>query len=139
MHHKAFVAWCGFALGARQGIFLARLRMQKHREIFAHSLIAQCRHVSRRCAYHHPIFVFDRLTQKGIANGPAHTENLHRHGLRRFSEARQALTSLRILCSGLGPEWLFKIDEVFFGQGIVDPSFHAGHGAQALDVGLCFC
>ena len=113
--------------------------MQKHREIFAHGLIAECRHCLWRGAHHHPIFVFDGLMQEGISDGPAHTENLHGHAERRFSEGRLAMTALRICCSGLDAEWLFKIDEVFFRQGIVDPSFHAGHGAQAVDVGLSFC
>ena len=79
MHHKAFVAWRCFAFGARQGIFLARMGVQKNRKVFAYGLIAQRCHLRRRSTHHHPVFVFDGLVQQGVANGTANTENLHRH------------------------------------------------------------
>ena len=79
MHREAFVAWCSFAFGARQGIFFTRGGMQKNWEVFAHRLITLLRHLLWRSAHHHPVFVFDGLIKQGVPNGTADTENLHGH------------------------------------------------------------
>jgi hypothetical protein len=54
---KAMVAACGLALGAGQRVFLARARMQEHREIASDRQEALRRHGLGRAADHHPVAV----------------------------------------------------------------------------------
>ncbi|GJK63605.1 hypothetical protein NUBL17187_07940 [Klebsiella michiganensis] len=57
---KAGVAGAGLALGARQRILFAALRMQEHGKITAYLLVARVEKLLRRGANHDPIFVFNR-------------------------------------------------------------------------------
>ena len=57
MHHKATVAAAAFALGARQGVFLVRARVQKDGEVAPHRGEALRQQVLRGGAHHHPIAV----------------------------------------------------------------------------------
>ena len=57
MHHKAFVAGRGFALGACQRVLLAGRGVQEHGEVFAHRCEAFGHHLFGRAAHHHPIAI----------------------------------------------------------------------------------
>ena len=68
MHHKAFVAGGGFALGAGQRVFLAGCGVQEHGEVFAHRCEAFGHHLFGCAAHHHPIAVCTMDAQQGIAH-----------------------------------------------------------------------
>ncbi len=62
MTGEASITDAGFALGTRQRVLLAALRMQEDRKIAAYLLVARIKHLLRCGAYHHPVFIFDRQT-----------------------------------------------------------------------------
>jgi hypothetical protein len=78
---KAVIAAPGFALGARQRIFLVGARVQEDREILADWFVAQFKHVFRTCADHHVIVIDHRAFQQFVADGAAHQISAHRHSL----------------------------------------------------------
>ena len=57
MDGKALVAACGLALGARQRVFLVRVRVQEHRKILAHRHKAVLHHQLRRGPDDDPVMV----------------------------------------------------------------------------------
>ena len=69
LHGKAPVAGGAFALGARQGVFLARLRMKENGKVLAHGHKAARGHVFRRGAHHHPVAVVHGQAQQTVAHG----------------------------------------------------------------------
>ena len=74
---EALVAGGGFALGAGQGDFIAGVRVQKHRKVFAHRQIALVQQSLGRAAHHHPVALVQGQTQQGIAHRAAHHVNVH--------------------------------------------------------------
>ncbi|OQC08585.1 MAG: hypothetical protein BWX79_01620 [Alphaproteobacteria bacterium ADurb.Bin100] len=78
---EALVAARGLALGARQRVLLAGLRMQEDREILAHRQVAQRAHLLGRGADDHPVPVLDRQAQQLVAHRSTHPINLHRRSV----------------------------------------------------------
>src|SRR3990167_6676367 len=74
---EATVALAGFALGAGEGVFLARLRMEKHREVVADRAKTLGQHLFNRSANYQPVDVGDRLAEQAVAHGAADLVNLH--------------------------------------------------------------
>ena len=60
LKRKPGIAATTLALGAREGIFLFSFRMQKHRKIFAHGLIARRQHLVHRHTNDHVIAIHRR-------------------------------------------------------------------------------
>ena len=82
---KTLVARCHLALGACQRIFLFAVRVQKHREILADLLVAQCQHLLRCCPDHYPVALLHRQAQQLVAHRAADQEDFHQ-GARRDRE-----------------------------------------------------
>ena len=61
----------GFALGARQRVFLAGLRMQEHREVAPDRPEAARLHGVRRFADHHEITIARRQAEQAVADRAA--------------------------------------------------------------------
>ncbi len=74
---KTFVAGGHFALGTRQGIFLAGLGVQKYREILAYLAEAPGAHVLRGRAGHYPVAIVYRQSQQFVAQGAADQIDFH--------------------------------------------------------------
>ena len=72
MDGKALVAARGFAFGARQCVFLVRVRVQEHRKILAHRHKAVRHHQLRRGPDDNPVVVLHRQAEQGIAHGTTH-------------------------------------------------------------------
>ena len=77
MEHKAAVTVAAFALGAREGVLLAGVRMQKHGEIVAHRFETLVHQLLRRGADHYPVSFLDRQPEQLIAHGTAYQINVH--------------------------------------------------------------
>ena len=77
MHRKAVIAFCGFALGAGQGVFFFGRGVKEHRKVFADRQKAACHQFFRRAAHHHPFAVLHGQAQQGIANRTTDHENFH--------------------------------------------------------------
>jgi hypothetical protein len=67
----------GFALGARQRVFLMRFGVQEYREILADRLVALRDHIVWRGTDDDPIHILDRQAQHFIADCAANAVNLH--------------------------------------------------------------
>ena len=68
-----------FALGARQGVFLASARMQKHRKVAAHAPIAGAQQRRRRRPHDHPVALVHLPAQELIAHRAADEVGAHRY------------------------------------------------------------
>ena len=77
MHHKAFVARRGFALGAGQGMFFSGVRVQKHRKVFAHGGEPRRHHGLGRAAHHHPVAVGVGHPEQGVPHRTTDQIGLH--------------------------------------------------------------
>ena len=77
MHGEALVAAAALALGARERVFLVRLRMQEHREILADGLEAEPFHLFRRGADDHVVLVLQRQPEQPVAHRAADYIGLH--------------------------------------------------------------
>ena len=75
---EAGVAAPGLALGARQRVLLATLRVQEHREILAHRTETRGKHVLGRAAHHHPVALAYGASEQPVAHRPAHQVGVHR-------------------------------------------------------------
>ena len=84
-NRKAAIARRSLALGARQRVFLAGLRMQKHREVLAHGQITLRHQLFGARAHHHPVAVPHRQPQQSIAHRTADLEDLHGASVGRCS------------------------------------------------------
>ncbi|MNZ96059.1 hypothetical protein D3C78_1152370 [compost metagenome] len=73
---KTAVAAAALALGAGQRIFLVAGRVQKHRKVAAHGLIALGHHLLGRRAHHHPVAVIHRPAQQLVAHRAADHQDL---------------------------------------------------------------
>ena len=80
---EAAVALAGFALGAGEGVFLAGVRVEKHREVVTDRAKALGQHLCNRGANHQPVDVADRLAEQAVAHGAADFVNLHGNSLIR--------------------------------------------------------
>jgi hypothetical protein len=81
--HEAAVAAAGLALGARQRMFLAGIRMQEYREVLAHGAESQCFHLRLGGADHHPVPVAGHQAQQRITNRATDEIDLHAHMMPR--------------------------------------------------------
>ena len=70
---EAFVAGRGLALGARQRIFLVRLRVQENREVLADRLVAQRHHFLRRGADDDPVAILTGRPSNSSRTAPPTT------------------------------------------------------------------
>ncbi len=75
--HEAVIAAPALALGARERVFLARLRMQEHREIAADRAKAEARHRLRRRADDDIVAIDDIPAEQLVADGAADEVGLH--------------------------------------------------------------
>ena len=86
-HRKAVIAAPGLALGARQGVLLAGLRVQEHRKVGPHLLEAGIDQVLRRGAHHHVVAILHRQAEQAVAHRAADQaglkRQLHRPGPRQ--------------------------------------------------------
>ena len=74
---KAAIARCRFAFGAREGIFLVRLRMKKYRKVTADRAITQIDHLLRGGTHHHMVTILDRKPEELIADRAANCVDFH--------------------------------------------------------------
>ncbi len=74
---EAAVAAPALALGARQRVFLAGMRVQEHREVAADGLEATCLHLLLGGADHHPVAVARIQPQQPVADRAADQVGLH--------------------------------------------------------------
>ena len=74
---ETLVAARRLSLGARERVFLVRLRVQEYREILAHRAIAQLLHLLRRGTDHDVILVGDRPAEQPVAHCPSDRVDLH--------------------------------------------------------------
>lgn len=74
---KSGVTKTGFSFGAGKRVLFVALWMEKHGKIAAYLLVTRVKHLCWRGANHHPIFVFDRQAQQGIANCTTDQITLH--------------------------------------------------------------
>ncbi len=77
---EAAIAVAVLALGARERVFLARVRVQEHREIASHRLVARRNQNFGRRADDHPVAVNDAAAEKLVPNRAADAIDLHRRG-----------------------------------------------------------
>ena len=68
---EAAIAAAVLALGARERVFLVRVRMQEHREVLADGHVARGEHHLGRGADHHPVAVGDRAAEQLVAHRAA--------------------------------------------------------------------
>ena len=68
---KAGIAGRGFALGARQRVFLVRLRMQEHGKVLADRTKARVKQRLGGGADDDPVTIFDGQTKQAIAHAAA--------------------------------------------------------------------
>ena len=74
---EAVIAARGLALGARERVFLFRLRVQEHREVPADGLVAELHHLLGRRADHDVVAVLHRQPEQLVAHGAADGVDLH--------------------------------------------------------------
>jgi hypothetical protein len=77
IEREPVIAASGFAFGARLRIFLARLRMQKHREILADRRVALAQQFVRRRADDDVVAILHRNAEQTIAHRAADEISLH--------------------------------------------------------------
>ena len=127
---ETLVAARGLALGARQGVFLPRLRVQEHRKVLAHPLVAQAGHVLRRGADHDVVAVLDREPEKFVADRAADSIDLHRWSAGHLCRGGQ--TGVRPgLCIGLVGAHEFRL-----AARLRHPFPHRGQIEQRVGVAL---
>lgn len=66
------------ALGAGQGIFLAALGVQEHREVRAHGAKALGEHLLCAGTHYHPVDIGNRPAEQAVAHGAADFVNPHK-------------------------------------------------------------
>ncbi|MNN34318.1 hypothetical protein D3C81_1481200 [compost metagenome] len=74
---EAAVAASAFALGAGEGVFLAALRVEEHREVGADRAKALGEQFLGVGADHHPVGFRDGAAEQTVAYGAAHLVDLH--------------------------------------------------------------
>ena len=74
---ETLVARAGLALGAREGVLVARLRVQEDREVLADRLEAQREHVVRRGADDDVVAVVHGQAEQRITHRAADEVDLH--------------------------------------------------------------
>ncbi len=79
MEGKPAIATTAFALGARQGVFLAGLRVQENREVRTDRAEAAGLHFFRRGTDHQPVDLGHRALQQTVAHRAADFIDLHVH------------------------------------------------------------
>jgi hypothetical protein len=90
---EATIATAALALGAGQGVLLARLRVQEYREIGANRAVAEFQHLFCTGADHDPVHFTDWAAEQAIADCAADFVDLHvcssteRRGYRRTRHA----------------------------------------------------
>ena len=72
MEFKAVIAACGLALGAGQGHFLTRLRVQEDGEFASHGDIPFAGEIFSTGTHDHPIAVTGEASHQVVAYGPTH-------------------------------------------------------------------
>ena len=77
LYRKALVAPRRLAFGAGQRVFLAAVRVQKHREVLADRQVTLCGHGFGRAAHHHPVAVAHVVAHQGIAYRTADDKDVH--------------------------------------------------------------
>ena|SRR5437899_8197225 len=77
MHGEALVAAPALSLGARERIFLVRLRVQEHREILAHRLVAEALHFLGRRPDDDVVAILYRQPEQLVAHRAADRVELH--------------------------------------------------------------
>ena len=95
---KAGVARAGFTLGTCECVFFLCLRMQEHREILAHRLIAECQHGLCRAADHHPVTFPDGESQQLVTHRTTDQVGFH-CGCRCLSGAPRLAAKCRIMAA----------------------------------------
>jgi ABC-type uncharacterized transport system YnjBCD ATPase subunit len=105
---EAVVAVAGLALGARQRVLLAGIRMQEHREILADRPVAAGEQLIRRGADHDVVVVDHRPSQQFVADRAA--DQIDAHG-RILPCARRS--SACGMSSGSGAQVTFVVADVF--------------------------
>ena len=86
---EAVVARAGLALGARERVLLARVRMQEDGEVAADRQIAEGEQLAGIGADDDPVAIAHRATEQSITNRAAHEITLHRCVLLRVVTARR--------------------------------------------------
>ena len=76
MKHEPSIPGSGLALGTGQGVLLARLRMQKHREVLADGLKARLDQLFWPGTDNDPVTISTLEAEQGVPNGSAHHVNL---------------------------------------------------------------
>ncbi|MNZ75431.1 hypothetical protein D3C78_939080 [compost metagenome] len=74
---EAAVALAALALGTRQGVLLAGLRVQEDREVRADRAETPGEHFIASGADHHPVDIGDRPAEQPVAHGAANFVDLH--------------------------------------------------------------
>ncbi len=100
MEGEAAVAAPALSLGARQGVFLAALRMKEDREVGAHRAVAAGEHLVAAGTDHHPVDIGDRTAEKAIAHGAADLVNLHGNPPRDRRKSTPGCPSGRVEAAG---------------------------------------
>ena len=77
MEGEPAIATAALAFGAGEGVFLAALRVQEHREIRPHGTKAFFQHLLGTGADHHPIDFRDGSAEQPVAHGSTHFIDLH--------------------------------------------------------------
>jgi hypothetical protein len=83
MKGKAVIAASALALGARQRVFLARVRMQKNREVATDGTEPFSDHFFRCRTHDHVVTIRNRPTEELVAHRAPHTIDFHECGGRR--------------------------------------------------------
>jgi hypothetical protein len=101
IHGEALVAAPALALRARQGVLLAAVRVQEHREIRPDRAVAGVEHLLRRGADHDPVGVGVGQPEQAVAHRAADDEALHAAQSTQRPEARRHHAGMH--ATGAGP------------------------------------
>src|SRR5215831_17739830 len=93
MDREALVTPRRLPLGARQGVFFARLGMQEHRKVLSNRSKAETLHLTCVAANHNVVVILHRQPEELVPHRTTHAVDLHRCG--------PALTDLRARMRGL--------------------------------------
>ena len=77
MKLEARIAWRGLAFGAREGVLVVGLRMQKYREVAADRLETLVHQRFRRGTYNHEVTICDRQPEQFISHRAADAVDFH--------------------------------------------------------------
>ena len=77
MHNKSMIAGPGFALGARQRVFLFGVGMKENGEVSANLCVTRGCHLLGCAADHDPVGFMVWIAQQGVADGAANAEAVH--------------------------------------------------------------